>query len=222
MEPLDYQNRDDARRDVASDWRRRIFGPSCAFGPSRDEVWGRLAREINARHERRGWWRDGRVVAAVGAWQITLDVFSTDNASFTRLRAPFANPGGFRFGVYRASFLTKFGTALGMQDITIGDPAFDEAFVVQGNDEARVRALLSAPRLRTLIAAQPRVTLEVKDDEGWFGATFPNGADELKFQCVGVIKDLDRLRALFDLFAATLTRLCEVGGATDAPPGVTL
>jgi hypothetical protein len=39
---------------------------------------------------------------------------------------------------------------------------------------------------------------------------------------MGVIKDLDKLRLLFDLFAATLTRLCEIGGATDDPPRVTI
>ena len=56
--------------------------------------------------------------------------------------------------------------------------------------------------------AQPQIRLEVKDSEGWFGPKFPEDVDELHFQVVGVIKEVDRLKGLFDLFAAVLDRLC--------------
>ena len=217
MEPLGYQNRGEAKQQGATDWRRRIFGVS------RDDAWRAVAAELNARHEPRGWCRSSRIVADLKPWQITLDtVQESENQVLTRMRAPFANPSGFRFRIYRASMFSELGKRLGMQDIVIGDAAFDEAFIIQSNDESKVRALLADPQLRALIAAQPRIMLKVKDDEGRFGAPFPAGTDELKFTCGGVIKDVDRLRLLFDLFAATLTRLCEVGGATDDPPGVTI
>jgi hypothetical protein len=38
----------------------------------------------------------------------------------------------------------------------------------------------------------------------------------------GLIKDIDQLKRLFDLFAHTLRRLCEIGEAVDRPAGVTL
>jgi hypothetical protein len=218
MAELNYQDPRDARREIKGDWRRRLFGPS------RDEIWKLLADEINARHEPGAWWKPGRVVAAVGPWQITLDVQEAENYAVTRLRAPFANPSGFRFRIYRTSVFSDLGKMLGMQDIVIGDPAFDDAFIIQGNDERHVRALLFDPQLRALMTAQPRIMLEVKDDDrcGLFGTKFPAGTDELKFTASGVIKDLDKLRLLFDLFVATLSRLCEIGAATDAPPRVTL
>ena len=216
MEKLDYQQPTDARRDFSTDWRLRLFGPS------RNDVWRALAQEINARHEPGGWFQGGRVVAGVGPWQITLDVRSTEDNNYTRIRAPFANPSGFRFRIYRASIFSELGKKLGMQDILIGDPPFDHAFIIQSNDPPKVTALLADEQLRALIAAQPKIMLEVRDDDGWFGATFPQGTDELQFQCLGVIKDIDRLKMLFDLFAATLVRLCDIGGATDARPGVTI
>ena len=46
--------------------------------------------------------------------------------------------------------------------------------------------------------------------------------DELHFQVVGVIKDVDRLKALFDLFAAVLDRLVRTGSAYEREPGVSL
>jgi len=43
--------------------------------------------------------------------------------------------------------------------------------------------------------------------------------DELSFQDVGVIKDVERLKALFDLFAAVLDQLCQIGSAYKEEPG---
>jgi hypothetical protein len=70
--------------------------------------------------------------------------------------------------------------------------------------------------------AQPKIKLEVKDSEGWFGPRFPDDVDELHFQVVGVIKDVERLKALFELFAAVLDRLCRIGSAYKQEPGVDL
>jgi hypothetical protein len=41
-------------------------------------------------------------------------------------------------------------------------------------------------------------------------------------QAVGVIKDVERLRSLFDLFAALLNQLCRIGSAYKQEPGVML
>jgi len=46
--------------------------------------------------------------------------------------------------------------------------------------------------------------------------------DELHFQVVGVIKDVDRLKALFDLLAAVLEHLCRIGSAYRMSPDVAL
>ena len=80
--------------------------------------------------------------------------------------------------------------------------------------------LFADPEVRSLMLAQPKIRLEVKDSEGWFGPTFPEDVDELHFQVVGVIKDVDRLKALFDLFAAVLDRLCRIGSAYEMSVGV--
>ena len=111
---------------------------------------------------------------------------------------------------------------LGMQDIEVGHPEFDEAFIVKGTDDFKVRELLHDAEVRSLMLAQPQIRLEVKDGEGWFGPSFPEDVDELHFQVVGVIKEADRLKALFDLFAAVLDRLCRIGSGRREEPGVRL
>ena len=79
---------------------------------------------------------------------------------------------------------------MGSQDIEVGYPGFDDNYVIQGTSEHRVRKLCENERIRELIASQPRIHLEVRDDEGWFKAQFPERVDQLYFQCHGVIKDI--------------------------------
>jgi hypothetical protein len=58
--------------------------------------------------------------------------------------------------------------------------------------------------------------------EGFFGPRIPDDVDELHFEILGVIKDVERLKALFDLFVAVLDQLCRIGSAYKQDAGVEL
>jgi hypothetical protein len=196
------------------------------FGPSKDDMWRQLSQEIGADFIEGGFWKGNKVQAHVGIWTITLDIYTESTGEthvrYTRMRVPYVNPEGFRFTIYRKGFFSELGKLFGMQDIEVGDSDFDEAFIIKGTDEFRVRDLFANPQIRQMIQAQPKIRLDVKDSEGWFGPTFPEDVDELHFQVVGVMKDIERLKALFDLFAAVLDQLCRIGSAYKQEPGVTL
>jgi hypothetical protein len=196
------------------------------FGPSKDEVWRQLSEEIGAEFVEGGFWKGSKVRAHVGPWTITLDTYTDSSGesstTYTRMRAPYINAEGFRFTIYRKGFFSNLGKLLGMQDIEVGDPEFDEAFIIKGNDESKVASLLSNRKIRQMIQDQPQIRLEVNDSEGWFGPRFPEDVDELHFQVVGVIKDVDRLKALFDLFASLLDQLCKIGSAYKQEPELQL
>ncbi|MFL6194660.1 MAG: DUF3137 domain-containing protein [Thermoanaerobaculia bacterium] len=197
------------------------------FGPSREEIWKQLCAEIGADFVDGGFWKGDKVQARVRNWTITLDIYQVSSGHshvhYTRVRAPFVNRDGFRFRVYRKGFFSEIGKKLGMQDIEVGQSTqFDDAFIVQGNDEQKVRRLFASAEIRELLTEQPQLHLEVKDDEGVFRAHFPEGVDELLFQVVGVIRDVERLKRLFDLFAALLDELYRMGSAGEENPGVAL
>jgi hypothetical protein len=195
------------------------------FGPSKDEVWRQLSQEMGAEFVEDGFWKGSKVQAHVGPWIVTLDMGTSDQdgeSPVTRLRAPYINPDGFRFTIYRKRFFSDLGKLLGMQDIEVGDPDFDEAFIIKGNDESKVRDLFASAKIRQMIQAQPQIRLRVKHSEGWFGPKFPEIVDELHFEVVGVIKNVKRLKSLFDLFAAVLDQLCRIGSAYKQEPGVSL
>jgi len=196
------------------------------FGPSKDDVWAQLAREIGADFDEGGFWKGSKVTAHVKEWTVTLDTFvvSTGKSTitYTRMRAPYVNRDGFRFKIYRRGIFSGLGRRFGVQDIDVGDPEFDQDYVVQGSDPEQVRRLLANPAIRALIQAQPDINLEVKDDEGWFGAKVPEGVDELYFHVVGIIKEVDQLKLLFELYATTLDHLCHIGSAYEQDPGISL
>jgi hypothetical protein len=196
------------------------------FGPSKDEIWRQLCVEIGADFVAGGFWRGTKVQARVKRWTVTLDVYTVSSGHsrqhYTRLRAPYVNADGFRFLVYRAGLFTDVGKFFGMQDIAVGFPDFDREFVIKGNDETRLRHFFSYERIRELLQAQPEVRFEVVDDEGWFGADFPDGVDELRVQIRGVIKDPGKLKQLFELFSVALDQLCMMGSAYLNNPGVAL
>jgi hypothetical protein len=196
------------------------------FGPYKHEVWAQLANEIGAQYEPDGFFKNGRVVVRHDQWTITLDTFvvSTGKSThtYTRMRAPYVNPDGFRFRIYRKGFFSDLGKMLGMQDIEVGHKPFDEDFIIQGTDVKQVQALFANEQIRQLIAVQPAVDLSVRDDEGWFQMAFPQGVDELHFQVGGTIKDINHLKLLFDLFAETLEHLCRIGSAYEDDPKVVL
>ena len=220
MPDLEYQSSDE-RKYERGPFLRKLFGPS------KEEIWNLLAQQIGGQFKQgEGWTGRSRVDAQVGQWIVTLDTFTVSTGkstvTFTRLRAPYVNRDGFRFTITRAGVFSPIARLLGFQDVEIGDTAFDEAFVVKSSDEPRVRTFLADPDLRAKLALQPSLTLSVLDDEGFFGAKFPEGVDELKFHTVGIIKDLVRLQQLFDLFAATLHRLCHIGSAYEDDPKIRL
>jgi hypothetical protein len=119
--------------------------------------------------------------------------------------------GGDPGSLCKHGIFNGLGKILGMEDINIGHEEFDEDFIIKSNSEEKVKRLFSNESIRALIQDQPQINLEIKDDEGFFKAHFPEGVDELCFHVVGVIKDIDRLK-----------ELCSMGSASSEEPGVVL
>lgn len=196
------------------------------FGPSRKDVWRQLSDEVGASYVDGGFWKGDKVTVTHGEWTVTLDTYAVSTGKttivYTRMRAPYVNPDGFRFTIYRRGLFSDIAKRFGMQDIEIGDETFDREFIIKATDQSRVRELLANEKLRELLGRQKTLHFSVKDDEGWFGPRFDENADELNFTVTGVIKDVERLKRLYELFATTLDQLCRIGSAYEHAPDVTL
>jgi len=201
------------------------------FGPSKEEIWKQFADEIGGRFIGSTWQGD-KVEAKHGEWIVTLDWYTVygggrfggGSVTFTRMRAPYINPDGFRFLVYPSNIIAEAAKCFGLQDITVGYPEFDKAFIIKGNDEQKLKRLFANPRIRELIPTQMGVNFRVLDDETnlWSARGFPPNVDELFFKTADLIKNVDELKRLYELFSETLDELCCIGSAYKDAPDIKL
>jgi hypothetical protein len=196
------------------------------FGISRKEIWKQLSKEINANYIEGNFFKNPRIEYKYKYWTIYLDNYTVSTGkstiTYTRMRVPFINKKKFNFKIYRRGITSNIGKALGMQDIEIGYDYFDNDFIIKGNDEIILRRLFQNHKIRNLIEKQPRIVLEIKNNEGKFGPKFGEYESELYFIVTGVIKDKDRLKSLFDLFVLVINELELIGITVNQTPEVKL
>lgn len=183
------------------------------FRHHEDEMWERLSNELGGEFIDRKGWRFDKIRVRDGEWTITIDLHThagyKSEALFTRIRVPFLNEEKLHFKIFHQGLLDTLGAKLGVQDIIIGHDEFDGAFMIQGNDEAKVKALLSDPELRAAILTEPRIHLTLRDSGDAFTEEFPDGVDELVLEIENEVTDKERLKKLYDIVARTLRHLCE-------------
>jgi len=165
----------------------------------RDDSWSQFASEIGAEFIGGGLFRTSKVQARVKQWTIVLDTYSVstgDDSSetYTRIKTPIQDKDGFWFTMSRTGLIAKLDKALGAQKIEVGDVEFDGAFTIRSNNESKVRALFSNLKIRQMIQAQKSITIAIRKNE-------------LRLETRGVIRDVERLRSLFELFKETLNQL---------------
>jgi hypothetical protein len=78
--------------------------------------------------------------------------------------AVFPGPLGCGFSVKSAKHMSIMDRVLATKDIPLGDEAFDEAFLVRANDEARAKHVLSAEVRSGLSALAEAGAIELRDD----------------------------------------------------------
>lgn len=213
------------------------------FGPSQEEIWQQLCNQIpNAEFIKGGFWQgSNRVVVTFKCWKIILDTYTTSHTTsggygstysnsttyststtYTRMRVAYVSNDGLWFKINRRGWFFELGKLFGGQDIQVGDPEFESKFIIQGNNETKIRQLFANARIRDLILQQPSIVFEIKDNKGFFGQRFPTDVDELYFEVTGTIEDVERLKSLFELFAQTLKQLCSIGSAYEVDPNIEL
>jgi hypothetical protein len=196
------------------------------FGPSRKEVWKQLSEEINADYFEGNFFEGPRIEYKHKNWTIYLDTYTVStgksSTTYTRMRVPFINQKKFLFKIYRRGVFSNIGKALGMQDIEIGYDYFDNDYIIKGNDEILLRRFFQNHKMRNLIEKQSRILLEIKDNEGRFGPKFNDNESELYFMVIGVIKDKERIKNLFELFVKIMDELETIGITVNQVPEVKL
>ncbi len=167
-------------------------------GRKREAAWRQFANEIGAEFIRGGWFHSSKVQTRLRDWVVTVDTYTVpsgdSSTTYTRIRAPFQDEAGFQFSISRAGLIGKLDKVLGAQDIDTGVADFDRDFVIRGNSESKVKSLFADPGLRQRMQAQRSVHLRLT-------------GKALSLEVQGIIRDVERLKSLFELFKDVLYQL---------------
>jgi len=164
----------------------------------RDEAWRQLATELGANFVKGGFRRSSLVQLPFKQWTVNLDTYSVSSGdsstTYTRVSAHLPDMQGFWFALSKKGLVSKLDKALGTKEYPTGDAEFDKAFVIRGNDEAKIRALFAHQSIRQLFVTERSLTAAIKKNV-------------LSIELTGSIKDPNRLKALFEMCKETLSLL---------------
>jgi hypothetical protein len=126
--------------------------------------------------------------------------------SWSAVSAAAPGSGAFTLELAAENFLTRIATSMGLQDLKIGDPIFDQAFIVRSNDAAAAAAAL-LPEIRTrLLTAFPRL----------FGGALTVKGGEVRYAEGGGLGDAACVARLADL----LEVVCDLAEVAEALPAL--
>ncbi|MFK7969954.1 MAG: DUF3137 domain-containing protein [Bacteroidia bacterium] len=188
------------------------------FRPHKKLIWKQFAARFDADFiPGKGLRRSDTIRAYHENWEIYFSVEKRGKRRFTRIRAPFVNRDSFRFAVRREHILSGLGKVMGMQDVIVGHSAFDKSYVVQGNDERKLKDFFDNELIRHLLRFQHSGSLEIRLDDSWSHDPFSEGVSELLFEIPEVITNLQQMEDAYNLFAEVLDHLCVIGSAYKDP-----
>ncbi|GAB4465747.1 MAG: hypothetical protein OHK0029_36630 [Armatimonadaceae bacterium] len=176
-----------------------------------------LAERIGGTHHKASGKHAERVVATVQGYSVTLDTVRTPLfATHTRYRARFVAPEPFAFRLSPPDFdtATTLRRTLGKAaDVQIGVPYFDDKYLIEATDGAKMRQFLDDPVLRQQIGDLGKFYLELRTDKD-----FPANHRELRLLLTGKTEEIARLQYLFDLMGIFLSRLEDLGCLSETVP----
>jgi hypothetical protein len=187
------------------------------FGPSKANAWKEVALQLgkNARFEKVDFWSNLKLFYTHQNWEFLLKTRTSrsnnHSATFTTLKVPFAASSDFRFRITQEGIFSAVGKYLNFNDIETNDKKFDNEFYIKGNDETLVKRMLIDDSIRKIMLSLKEMDLEVTADTGSWGTDLPHRVLILKYECLGVIKDVNTIEKILILLSKILDRLLEMG-----------
>ncbi len=180
-----------------------------------------------------------KVRARVKNWTITIDEFRPEESGsygktigdpVVQMKAPYVRKDRFWFDIFPPGLSSRVKRFFGiLKSIKIGDPNFDDHFIVRSNDPSKARALLANINVRHLIRTWswlPDEQIRVAES-----TELPEGIGTLFFEpCEARLVDhlliapeaVKSIKSLFELFTEILNQLVEIGSASKEAPNVEL
>ena len=136
-------------------------------------VWGDIAKKMNLQFTPGSFTTVGRISGHIGDHLIEIDTFvrSSGKSSqlFTRFHIRFAKSGKTNFTLTKQTFFQTLGSVFGVQDIKVGDKAFDDSVVVKGHNASEIISFLTPARrsqIKLAVSQFSEITITNRYAEG--------------------------------------------------------
>ncbi len=158
--------------------------------------------------DRGGWFKNPTVAGAYRNFNMYLYTYTTgsgkNQTTWTSMVVylPFQNVSHLR--ISREGFFTKITKAFGAQDIQIGDPAFDQAYIIKSDTPQFVPQILT-PQLRgALLGGGSAMNVTV-------------GGGKVSYTQQGILKDAGLLGYILDVLVGVAAQIVHVETPRAAP-----
>lgn len=192
-------------------------------GPTQAEIWSQLAEELQGEYISKSFTREPGLRIKSGVWIIQVDGMDDGmGAAYTRIRTLFLNRSGIKFRLYQEGGFQKLAKKMGLFDIQVGRKDLDEAFLIQGDDPAKIKELLDDDVLSQLMLSLPNGSWYVLRKGPENLRSYPKGVDLLLFQHPRMKNDLEITRKALAVQTMLLKRMVELEMAFSTDPKVEL
>lgn len=173
-------------------------------GDTEEEIWQKLRKDITGKQDLTQY----RVILDLQNNKTILDIDIDPGGGFesgyaiTRFISPLFSTTDFRLTIYKEGLLDRAGKFLGMEDVVIGYPEFDEKFIIKTNNEKKAREIFSHETVRKTFSSLPDLTLQITKKE------LPdNDSPSLVLTIEEGITEPDQLKRVFNAFHHVLNSL---------------
>lgn len=181
--------------------------------PSQNKIniWQEFAKETNGTFKVGYSWISDSNEIEYKNWKIIFDNYTAWSGKYskeiTRVIVPITLKDNFKFEIYNDGFVRKIEKLFGAQDLEIGYPDFDKAFVIKSNNEFKIKTLLRNKEIRNLILLQKEVNIQISDKKGIWEEQLPENEYELSYFIDGEIHNIETLKSLLEMFKLILDEL---------------
>jgi hypothetical protein len=165
------------------------------------EIWKIIEDQLTTKNDTQDYTAQFSTNGQAVTLDIDIDPERADESgkALTSFSAKLPPGTAFRFRIVPQRFKQTIGKLFGMQDVIIGDPEFDRQFLIQSNDEEKVKEILSNETVSGTLLGQPVAEFDLREDKiGAFKEVV------LVLDIEGAITEPDTLKTIYQAFATVL------------------
>ena len=171
-----------------------------------EQIIAAIVEQLNTKEEKRNY----TAQFDMGEHCITLDIDShtsakgDDEGITTLLTAQLPEEYTFRFLLILQNLKNQIKKLFGMQDILVGHEALDRKFIIQANDENKIKPILTDEKAIDMLLKYPVISFEIRELK--FGA---HDQVVLTLDVDGRLTEQEALLEVHQLFKMVMDRLTQ-------------